>query len=78
MLAVKAGYVFNLFEEENLKGIELKKTDTKVKVDGVEYSLYAGATYEDSRRIDDLLDMYGEKRTNAFLVRDKGDAFQER
>lgn len=40
MLAVKAGYVFNLFEEENLKGIELKKTDTKVKVDGVEYSLY--------------------------------------
>ncbi|MBR3996015.1 MAG: hypothetical protein IKI97_12145 [Clostridia bacterium] len=78
MLAVKAGYVFNLFEEENLKGIELKKTDTKVKVDGVEYSLYAGATYEDSRRIDDLLDMYGEKRTNAFLVRDKGDTFQER
>ena len=67
MVAVKVGYVFNVFNKKDLLGIKLKKTSTRVKVDEVEYVLYAGASYEDSRKIDRLLDVYGERKVDAFI-----------
>lgn len=48
MKAVKSGYSFNLFSEKELSGIELEKTNSRVKVDGAEYALYRGKTYEAS------------------------------
>ena len=36
MKAVKSGYSFNLFSEKELSGIELEKTNSRVKVDGAE------------------------------------------
>ncbi|MBT1164613.1 hypothetical protein [Bifidobacterium felsineum] len=61
LVAVKAGTVFNLFDQGLLAGIPLTPEGVNVIVDGVTYPLWRAKTYEDSRRIDNLLDMYGEK-----------------
>lgn len=58
--AVGVGYSFNLFPRDALTGISLKATGTVVTVDGQDYQLLKGATYEDSRRVDDLLDSRGK------------------
>ena len=42
MRAVKAGYNFNIFSEENLCGIDLEPTGGRVCVEGVTYPLYRG------------------------------------
>lgn len=60
MRAVKSGYSFNLFMEDELSHITLEKTGGKVIVDGAEYSLYRGATFHESEKVDDLLDAKGE------------------
>lgn len=70
MKAVKSGYSFNLFSEEELSGRELEKTNSRVKVDGAEYALYRGKTYAASQEIDHLLDLYGERKTREFLVKE--------
>ena len=50
MRAVKAGYCFHLFSEQELSHIELEPAGRKVKVEGVTYALYRGRTYADSDR----------------------------
>ena len=58
--AVNVGYVFNVFTEKDLLGIELEKLDVLVSLHGDIYPLYRCKKFEDSRRIDDLLDEHGE------------------
>ena len=66
-IAVGAGYCFNLVDAREASGIDLKDSGTVVTVDGQDYPLMKGATYEDSRRVDGLLDSYGEKRVSDYI-----------
>lgn len=75
------GYAFNLLPPETVAGIGLKDSGTVVTVDGQDYPLMKGATYEDSRRVDGLLDSYGEKRVSDYIkepVTLKGEVAQAR
>ena len=71
MKAVKAGYSFNLFPEEDLMHISLEKTKGMVQVDGRNYPLYCGATFADSAKVDILLDERGELPIREHRVRPK-------
>lgn len=71
MRAVKAGYSFNLFPEENLCGIDLEPTGGKVCVEGVTYPLYRGTTYAESEKVDRLLDAYGEMPIRDYKVKNR-------
>lgn len=55
-LAVKVGKEFILEDENTFDGINLIETGTKVEVNGEGFHLYKGETFEESRKIDDLLD----------------------
>lgn len=65
-VAVGVGYVFNLLPASTVAGIALRDSGTSVTVDGVDYPLMQGETFEDSRKIDGLLDIYGERRTSDY------------
>lgn len=66
MTAVGVGLVFNLLPAYEVTGIALKDSGTVVTVDGVDYPLMRGETFEDSRRVDALLDAHGELRTEDY------------
>lgn len=72
MKAVKAGYNFNLFKEEDVSHISLERTGGKVEVDGVVYPLYRGTTFAESEKVDCLLDGHGEMAIRDYKVRDRG------
>ena len=55
-LAVKVGKEFILEDENTFHGINFIETGTKVEINGEEFPLYKGETFEESRKIDDLLD----------------------
>ena len=55
-IAIGAGYGFAIVNSSDVKGIALKNTNQLVKVNGEIYPLYKGQTYEDSRKIDNVLD----------------------
>lgn len=55
-LAVKVGKEFILEDKNTFDGINLIEAGTKVEVNGEEFPLYKGETFEESRKIDDLLD----------------------
>lgn len=67
-VAVKVGYSFALVPGSELWGIALKDTGSRVTVDGQEYGLMTGATYEDSRMLDGVLDGHGEMPINEHLA----------
>lgn len=71
-IAVAAGYRFNLVDAREASGIDLKDCGTVVTVDGHDYEVMKGATYEDSRKVDDLLDSHGDKPISAFRKRPQG------
>lgn len=58
-LAVAVGYNFGLIPEEEMNGIALDGEGV-IHFEGQNYTLYKAKTYEDSRKIDTLLDKYGE------------------
>lgn len=66
MEAVGVGYVFNLFDEGDLPGVDLRETGEYVRVDGSLYPLMKAATYEQSRMVDAALDIRGERRVDDF------------
>lgn len=72
--AVGVGCCFNLFDTALLigTGIDLKETGTVVTVDGRDYPLMKGASYEDSRVVDALLDSHGEKRIDDYRKQPQG------
>lgn len=53
-------------------GIDLKGCGTVVTVDGHDYEIMKGATYEDSRKVDDLLDSHGDKPISDYRKRPQG------
>ena len=55
-IAVGAGYYFTLVTEDELEGINVRKTETVVSVEGENYPLYKGETFFDSRKIDNIMD----------------------
>lgn len=67
-VAVKVGYSFALVPGSELWGIALKDTGSRVTVNGQEYGLMTGATYEDSRMLDGVLDGHGEMPINEHLA----------
>lgn len=68
-IAVAAGYRFNLVDAREASGIDLKGCGT---VDGHDYNVMKGATYEDSRKVDDLLDSHGDKPISDFRKQPQG------
>lgn len=66
MEAVGVGYVFNLFDEGDLPGVDLRETGEYVRVDGSLYPLMKAATYEQSRMVDAALDIRGGWRVDDF------------
>lgn len=78
-IAVGVGYVFNLIEAETAArmGIALRESGTVVTVDGKDYPVMKGRTYEDARQIDRLLDACGEKRIADFERRSGTPALSE-
>lgn len=83
-VAVGVGYVFNVVKADEVAraGIELRESGTVVAVGGKEYPLMKGATYEDSCKVDALLDSHGEMRVSDYrkpqAVSLKGEAAQAR
>lgn len=71
-IAVAAGYRFNLVDAQEASGIDLKGCGTVVTVDGHDYEVMKGATYEDSRKVDDLLDSHGDKSVAEYRKRPQG------
>jgi len=60
-IAVSVGYNFGLIPEEALMGIELMPTESAVRFQDQNWNLFKAKTYEDSRKVDVLLDKYGEQ-----------------
>lgn len=71
-IAVAAGYRFNFVDAREASGIDLKGCGTVVTVDGHDYEIMKGATYEDSRKVDDLLDSHGDKPISAYRKQPQG------
>lgn len=71
-LEVAAGYRFHLVDTRETSGIDLKGCGTVVTVDGHDYEIMKGATYEDSRKVDDLLDSHGDKPISDYRKRPQG------
>ena len=71
-IAVAAGYRFNLVDAREASGIDLKGCGTVVTVDGHDYDVMKGATYEDSRKVDDLLDSHGDRPISDYRKRPQG------
>lgn len=55
-----------------MPGNDLKGCGTVVTVDGHDYEIMKGATYEDSRKVDDLLDSHGDKPISDYRKRPQG------
>lgn len=53
-------------------GEDLKGCGTVVTVDGHDYEIMKGATYEDSRKVDDLLDSHGDEPISDYRKRPQG------
>lgn len=70
LIAVKVGTDFIIIPRTYLDHIELNEDERQVLVDGVEYQLYKGKTFEDSRKIDLLIDeeIYKSYKINDYLV----------
>ena len=66
--AVAVGYCFNVVPTYELDGIKLKPIHEYIIKDGVIFELYKGKTYEDSKKIDEVLDRNGDLRINDYLI----------
>ena len=69
-IAVSAGYYFGIIEESKTKGIELVLAFQKgyILKDNQEYQLYRGKTFDDSRKIDHILDGISEFKISDYYV----------
>lgn len=73
LVAVKVGYNFALVPKIETADINLKAFGATVDVDGKRYALNAGKTFEDSRKLDRLLDQFGEHPIKDFKVPERID-----
>lgn len=59
-IAVGVGYYFNLVSNQDVKHIELEETGTYLDINGKMYPLYKGTTFEESKKVDAVLDVVGD------------------
>lgn len=71
-VAVKSGYYFNVFSAQILEGINLEDTGLEVVVEGIKYQLKRGTTFDESRKVDALLDVHGQVPIKDFMDRMDG------
>jgi len=67
-LALGVGYSFNLFNEEDVSHIDFKEAGAKLSVDGNVYMLHKATSYNESRKVDSLLDSNGEMRISDYRL----------
>ena len=58
-IAAKVGYSFVFLDDANMGDIRLAKTQEKVFINGQHYDLYIGKTFEESLKLDYLIDRMG-------------------
>lgn len=75
LVAVKVGYNFALVPKIELSGIETNATETIVDISGKQYGLLAGRTFEDSQKLDAVLDMFPEYAIKDYKVPNKISVF---
>lgn len=68
LVAVKVGYNFALVPKIELSGIETNATETIVDISGKQYGLLAGRTFEDSQKLDAVLDTFPEYAIKDYKV----------
>lgn len=66
-LAVGVGRVFQIVSGKDVRDIDLTDTGITLEVNGVRYSLLKGTTFQESEKIDVLLDIKGELRLSDYL-----------
>ena len=66
-LAVGVGRVFQIVSGKDVRDIDLTDTGTIIEVNGERYPLLKGTTFEESEKIDVLLDNKGELRLSDYL-----------
>lgn len=68
-IAIMAGnYYFTIVPVEMVKHVNLKKTNTTVEVDEEQYIIFKGETFEDSQKVDFIMDSEEEFELNKFRV----------
>lgn len=67
-IAIRVGYSFNLFSEEDVSHIQLKVDNRTVEVEGVQYALHSATTFEQSQKVDVLLDENGELPIKDYII----------
>lgn len=75
LVAVKVGYNFALVPKIELSGIETNATKTIVDISGKQYGLLAGRTFEDSQKLDAVLDAFPEYAIKDYKVPNKISVF---
>lgn len=73
LIAAKVGTEFIIIPRMYLTHAEIEEDERQVLVDGIEYQLYKGKTFEDSRRIEFFMDEgdYETYKINDYLVEEK-------
>ena len=72
---MKVGYNFALVPKIELSGIETNATETIVDISGKQYGLLAGRTFEDSQKLDAVLDTFPEYAIKDYKVPNKISVF---
>lgn len=67
-IAVGVGNEFNLFDEDDVSHIKLFEKNTNIFMNDEYYKLHVGATFEESSKVDDLLDRSGGLEIGAYTV----------
>lgn len=71
MKAIKAGQEFNLFEDGESAHVDLMETGVFVTVDDEIYPLMCGTTFEESQKVDALLDNKGGLPISDYVTQDR-------
>ncbi|EFV34716.1 hypothetical protein HMPREF0432_01616, partial [Gemella morbillorum M424] len=58
-IAIKVGAEFILADKSDVAHINLSEAKNSVALGGVKYKLFYGESYEDSKKVDELIDSYG-------------------
>ncbi len=68
VIAVAVGYNFGLIPSGALRDIALTPMESAVYIDEAAWHLFKAATFDDSRKVDDLLDKYGEHSIRDYKI----------
>ena len=79
-IAIKVGTEFVLADKSEISYIKLSETQSAVLVDGVEYPFFRGETFEESKKVDELIDLYGYQayHTEDYLLKEEQDIIAPR